>query len=98
MATHNKPYQIFQNIHGLAIRRNEGNVAAMKDTTHAILDHYSSTPDNPNTANARTGMIADLALIVIWLQEKRTTVQSKIPHQKQLLRSLKPFKEFQRIS
>ena len=87
MTTHNKLYQMFQNIHGLAVRRNKGNVAVVKDRAHAILGHYSSTPDNPNTANACIVKIADLALIVIWLQEKRTTGQSKIPYQKQLLRS-----------
>lgn len=59
----------------------------MADSIHDIFDQYSSTPDNPNTANACIGKIADLALIVIWLQEKRTTGQSKIPYQKQLLRS-----------
>ena len=75
---------MFQNIHGLAVRRNKGNVAVVKDRAHAILGHYSSTPDNPNTANTCMGEILDPAINLIWLEEKRITGHSKIPYQKQL--------------
>ena len=36
-----------QNFYGKAIRDNKGSAAAMSKATHAILKHYSSTPDNP---------------------------------------------------
>ena len=60
----------------------------MKDSTCTIFDHCSSTPDNPNTANVHMGEIPDPAKIVIWLQEKGTAGQSKIPYQKQVLINL----------
>ena len=35
-----------QNFYGKAIRDSKGNAAAMSKATHAILKHYSSTPEN----------------------------------------------------
>lgn len=44
-----------QNFYGKAIRDNKGNAAAMSKATHAILKHYSSTPENPRHADCPIG-------------------------------------------
>ena len=44
-----------QNFYGKAIRDNEGNATAMSKATHAILKHYSSTPENPRHEDCPSG-------------------------------------------
>lgn len=44
-----------QNFYGKAIRDNKGNATAMSKATHAILKHYSSTPENPRHEDCPSG-------------------------------------------
>lgn len=45
----------FQNFYGKAIRDNKGDAAKMSQATHAILKHYSSTPETPRHEDCPTG-------------------------------------------
>lgn len=42
-----KRIDTFQNFYGKVIRENKGDAKAMSKATHAILKHYSSTPEEP---------------------------------------------------
>ena len=44
-----------QNFYGKAIRDHKGDAAAMSKATHAILKHYSSTPENPRHEDCPQG-------------------------------------------
>ena len=44
-----------QNFYGKAIRDNKGNATAISKATHAILKHYSSTPENPRHEDCPSG-------------------------------------------
>lgn len=44
-----------QNFYGKAIRDNKGDAAAMSRATHAILKHYSSTPEDPRHEDCPEG-------------------------------------------
>lgn len=43
-----KKIDLIQTYYGLAIRRNKGDLDGMTRSIHAIVDHMSSTDDNPN--------------------------------------------------
>lgn len=45
----------FQSFYGKAIRDNKGDAEKMSKATHAILKHYSSTPENPRHEDCPTG-------------------------------------------
>lgn len=45
----------FQSFYGKAIRENKGDAAKMSKATHAILKHYSSTPENPRHEDCPKG-------------------------------------------
>ena len=44
-----------QSFYGQAIRQNKGDAKAMSKATHAILKHYSSTPEQPRHEDCPTG-------------------------------------------
>ena len=50
-----KRIDTLQNFYGKAIRDNRGDAKAMSRATHAILKHYSSTPDQPRHEDCPVG-------------------------------------------
>ena len=51
----NNRIDAMQSFYGNAIRDNKGSAKAMSKATHAILKHYSSTPENPRHEDCPTG-------------------------------------------
>lgn len=51
----NSRIDAIQNFYGKAIRDHKGDAAGMAKATHAILRHYSSTPENPHHEDCPQG-------------------------------------------
>ena len=79
-----------QNFYGKAIRDNKGDAKAMSKATHAILKHYSSTPEQPRHEDCPVGRNSWCSYNRDKATRKKTHVPIKDPLPEAVVKVMQP--------